>query len=112
MKRGIFVDYSNYPGLGITRLRYDGYNLSLSSKAPLLSGDKDIKKSTISIFLYLIFTFPPLSPPFGKGRGIMPLKRQRDAFKVSLKSNQYFPFHNSRMRSAILASAAFWVSGS
>ena len=40
MKRGIFVDYSNYPGLGITRLRYDGYNLSLSSKAPLLSGAK------------------------------------------------------------------------
>ena len=25
---------------------------------------------------------------------------------------QYLPFHNSRMRSAILASAAFWVSGS
>ena len=40
MKRGIFVDYSNYPGLGITRLRYDGYNLSLSSKAPLLSAAK------------------------------------------------------------------------
>ena len=45
MKRGIFVDYSNYPGLGITRLRYDGYNLSLKVRHPCYRPQRYNEKS-------------------------------------------------------------------
>ena len=34
-------DYANYPGIGITRLRYYGYNLSLIVRHPLKCRDKD-----------------------------------------------------------------------
>ena len=60
MKRGIFVDYSNYPGLGITRLRYDGYNLSLKVRHPCYRPQRYNEKLNLqllnadSIFHYIV----------------------------------------------------------